>query len=83
MLIYSISFNAFCCYRAGKQPQILPEQRGVQVAGVEVTLDASLPALVELTGLLPVHRRGVILHALAAPLCKGWEPQGTGDSVTD
>ena len=55
---------------------ILPEQCSVQVAGVEVTLDASFPALIQLTGLLPVHRRRVLLNTLAAPLCKGWEPQG-------
>lgn len=55
--------------------QMLPEQRGIQVAGVEVTLDAFLPALVELPGLIPLHRRSVLLHALTTPLCKGWQPQ--------
>lgn len=60
-----------------------PEQCGVQVAGVEVTLDASLPALVDLTGFFSVRgRRRVVLHALAAPLCKGWRRRReTGESL--
>lgn len=45
-----------------------------------MALDASLPALVQLAGLLPVHRRRVLVHALAAPLCKGCE--ATGHTVT-
>lgn len=59
------------CTPSRLQAEVLPEQRRVQVAGVQVTLDASLPALVELTGLLPVRRRSVLLQTLAAPLCKG------------
>lgn len=47
-----------------------------------MALDASLPALVQLAGLLAVHWRRVLVHALAAPLCKGCEQQDTGSRVT-
>lgn len=48
-----------------------PEQGSIQVAGVQVPLDAFLPALIELPGLIAIHRRSVLFHAFAAPLCKG------------
>lgn len=41
-----------------------------------MTLDAPLAALVEIGGFAPVHRGGVLLHPLAAPLGEGWRPHG-------
>lgn len=40
-----------------------------------MTLDASFPAVVELSGLLALHGRTVLLHSLAAPVCKGCKRQ--------
>lgn len=40
-----------------------------------MTLDASFPAVVELPGLLTIHRRAVLLHPLTAPVCKGCKQQ--------
>lgn len=40
-----------------------------------MTLDASFPAMVELPGLLTIHRRAVLLHSLTAPLGKGCKQQ--------
>lgn len=54
----------------------VPKQRGVQVAGVQMALDASFPAMIELPGLLTIHRRAVLLHSLTAPLCKGCKGWG-------
>lgn len=48
----------------------IPKQRGVQVAGVQMTLNASLTAVIQLSGLLTFHRRCVLLHTLTAPFCK-------------
>lgn len=56
-----------------KRPQILPEQCGIQVTGVKVTLDPSLPALVHLTGFIALQGRSVFIYPLAAPLGKCWK----------
>lgn len=55
---------------AYKGPQILPEECSIQVAGVQVTLDPPLPALVQLTGFIPLQWRSVVIYPLTAPLCK-------------
>lgn len=56
-----------------KIPQILPEQCSIQVTGVKVTLDPSLPALVQLTGFIALQWRRVFIHPLTDPLGKSWE----------
>lgn len=68
-IAFSAKYVMHECIRPG---QTSPEQGSIQVAGVQVPLDAFLPALVELPGLISIHRRSVLLHAFAPPLCKGF-----------
>lgn len=55
------------------RPQILPEQCRIQVTGVKVTLDPSLPAPIQLTGFTALQWRSVFIYPLAAPLGKCWK----------
>lgn len=66
------SFGPHPLITAKKGPRVLPEQGSIQVTGVKVTLDPSLPALVQLTGFIALQWRSVFIYPLAAPLGKCW-----------
>lgn len=49
-----------------------PEERSVQIAGVQMTLNAFLKALVQHPSIQTWHRRSVFIHSLTAPVSKCW-----------